>query len=85
MQKLRSSEAGVKKDRVISSTWIVWSLSRAGDAYRCSNCGGRMFVRYDSGLCPWCWNGRTPHLGPAVEVPHERVLAGVLDDPAVEV
>lgn len=74
------------KSDVISSTWVVWSLGRAGRVYRCDNCSAKMFVRYASGLCPWCWNGEIPeHEAPAlVPVPHEKVLAGVLDDPAIE-
>jgi hypothetical protein len=45
-----------------------------------------MFVQYDSGLCPLCYNGRRPlRARPAVrEVPHALALAGVLDDPMLE-
>ncbi len=72
------------RDHSLSSTWIVWALSRAGTIHYCTNCSERMFVRYESGLCPLCWNGaRALEEGP-VPVPHERVLAGVLDDPAIE-
>jgi hypothetical protein len=45
-----------------------------------------MFVRYESGLCPLCYNDRRPvNLEESVrEVPAEMVLAGILDDPALE-
>jgi hypothetical protein len=46
-----------------------------------------MFVKYASGLCPLCYNGRRElRLAEPVHLaPHEIVLAGVLDDPAIEV
>jgi hypothetical protein len=74
------------KDHCISSTWVVWGLSRGGSVHSCVACGARMFVRYSSGLCPLCFNGLSemPDLGPIVPVPHERALAGVLDDPSLE-
>ena len=45
-----------------------------------------MFVKYASGLCPFCYNGRRKlHLEePVHEAPAGNVLAGVLDDPAIE-
>jgi hypothetical protein len=46
-----------------------------------------MFVKYASGLCPLCYNGRRElRLDEPVHVAaDEIVLAGVLDDPAIEV
>jgi hypothetical protein len=46
-----------------------------------------MFVKYASGLCPLCYNGRREvHLDEPVHfASDENVLAGVLDDPAIEV
>jgi len=46
-----------------------------------------MFVRFESGLCPMCFNGRRPDVlgaGPVYPVPEEVALAGVLDDPSLE-
>ena len=73
-------------DNCISSTWVVWGLSKGGSAHTCDNCGARMFVRYSSGLCPLCFNGlrQLEAAGTVVQVPLERALAGVLDDPAIE-
>jgi hypothetical protein len=74
------------KNSIIPSTWIIWSLTHGGSTFWCGGCDAKMFVRYESGLCPLCWNGRTPghHPEPVIPVPPERALAGVLDDPAVE-
>jgi hypothetical protein len=45
-----------------------------------------MFVKYGSGLCPLCYNGRRElRLSQPVHiVTGANVLAGVLDDPAIE-
>jgi hypothetical protein len=73
-------------DNCISSTWVVWGLSKGGSVHACGNCGARMFVRYSSGLCPHCFNGlrELEQAGTVVHVPFERALAGVLDDPSIE-
>ena len=72
---------------MIHNGFLIQSLRRRGAVHRCVNCGERMFVTYASGLCPLCYNGRRPlHLDEPVHVaPDEHVLAGVLDDPAIEV
>jgi hypothetical protein len=75
-----------KKRMTIPSAFLVRALARGGQAFHCRNCGERMFVRYESGLCPLCYNGkRALHL-PEVSraVPDGHALAGVLDDPAIE-
>ena len=78
-------EAAVSKDHCIPSAWIVRGLAKAGTVHACRSCGGRMFVKYASGLCPICWNGRGPErVGAVAHVLAERALAGVLDDPAIE-
>ena len=78
--------ASIGKDYCIASTWVVWGLGKGGSEHACDECGAKMFVRYSSGLCPQCFNGlrSARHAGPVVQVPFERVLAGVLDDPAIE-
>lgn len=45
-----------------------------------------MFVKYASGLCPLCFNGRRELRlkEPLGVVRDELALAGVLDDPAIE-
>jgi hypothetical protein len=71
---------------VIHSGFLIQSLRRRGAVHRCINCGGRMFVKYASGLCPLCYNERRElRLDEPVHLaPDEIVLAGVLDDPAIE-
>ena len=49
-----------RKQVLIPSGYLVHALARAGRRYNCRNCGDRMFVRYESGLCPLCFNGRRP-------------------------
>jgi len=71
---------------MIPSSFVVRALAHQGQRYACTNCGEQMFVRYDSGLCPLCYNGRRPLRGVASlrEVPASLALAGVLDDPMLE-
>ena len=71
---------------LIPSSFVVRALTSQGRRYACTNCGEQMFVQYDSGLCPLCYNGRRPLRGSPVvrEVPHALALAGVLDDPMLE-
>ncbi len=70
----------------IHSGFLVQALRRGGAPHRCDNCGERMFVKYASGLCPLCYNGRRELRleEPLRAVREELVLAGVLDDPAIE-
>jgi hypothetical protein len=71
---------------MIPSSFVVRALAHQGQRYACANCGEQMFVRYDSGLCPLCYNGRRPLRGVSSlrEVPHSLALAGVLDDPMLD-
>ncbi|MCP5070291.1 MAG: hypothetical protein GY946_27295, partial [bacterium] len=58
-----------------------------GPRYECENCGDTMFVRYESGLCPLCFNGRRGAIASdevPQPVPEHLALAGVLDDPVLE-
>lgn len=72
--------------QVIPSSFIIRALMLQGKRYECDNCGETMFVRYGSGLCPQCYNGRRPmkDAEEPVEVPDHIALAGVLDDPIYE-
>jgi len=72
---------------MIHSGFLIQSLRRRGAVHRCTNCGERMFVKHASGLCPLCYNGRRQlRLDELLHrAPDEIVLAGVLDDPAIEV
>lgn len=71
---------------MLPSSFVIRSLLQHGRRYACTNCGEQMFVRYESGLCPLCFNGRRPLRGvePRREVPHALALVGVLDDPTLE-
>jgi hypothetical protein len=70
----------------IHSGFLVQTLRRGGAVHRCINCGERMFVKYASGLCPLCYNGRRElRLEEPVHVVSDGdALAGVLDDPTIE-
>ncbi len=71
---------------LIPSSFVIRALAQNGRRYACKNCGEPMFVQYESGLCPLCYNGRRELRGiPAIhEVPHALALAGVLDDPSLD-
>lgn len=73
---------------LIPSPFLIRALAAQGRRYECEHCGDTMFVRYESGLCPLCFNGRHGALaasGVARSVPEHLVLAGVLDDPSLEI
>ncbi|HTY18658.1 MAG TPA: hypothetical protein VMH82_13100 [Myxococcota bacterium] len=44
-------------DHEIPSAFLIRALARR-DSDHCEHCGGRMFVRSASGLCPFCASGR---------------------------
>jgi len=44
-------------DHEIPSAFLIRALAR-GESHPCEGCGGRMFVRAASGLCPFCANGQ---------------------------
>ena len=71
---------------MIPSSMVVRALAGEGARFHCENCGDTMFVRYASGLCPLCFNGRRAWTGAEMlrEVPEGLALVGVLDDPALE-
>ncbi len=72
---------------LLPSSFLIRALAVQGRRYACANCGETMFVRYGSGLCPQCFNGRRGRVGlrePRIPVKEHMVLAGVLDDPALD-
>jgi hypothetical protein len=71
---------------MIHSGFLIRTLRRRGAMHHCVNCGERMFVKYASGLCPLCYNGRRElrFSQPVRFARDEVVLAGILDDPAIE-
>jgi hypothetical protein len=70
-----------KRRSLIPSSFVVRALTAQGQRFACANCGEQMFVRYESGLCPHCYNGRRPLRGSetAREVPMSFALAGIDD------
>jgi hypothetical protein len=82
-----STRAVLPKIRtMIPSSFVIRALAHHGKRFECKNCGEQMFVQYESGLCPLCFNGRRAVDYPRArrEVPASLVLAGVLDDPLLE-
>ena len=75
-----------KRRSMITSSFVIRALTHQGRRYACTNCAEQMFVQYESGLCPLCYNGRRPLRGAegVREVPHALALAGVLDDPLLD-
>jgi len=70
-----------KVRRLIPSSFVVQALCVDGRRFHCGNCGDVMFVRYASGLCPLCFNGRkrwTASEKPR-EVPHDLLFADLID------
>jgi hypothetical protein len=70
-----------KRRSLIPSSFVVRALTAQGQRFECENCGEQMFVRYESGLCPHCFNGRRPLRGSDVprELPNALALAGIDD------
>ena len=46
-------------DHEIPNAYLIRALARR-EADHCDGCGGRMFVKGPSGLCPFCRAGRPP-------------------------
>ena len=53
-----SKEILPKPQLLLSGTYLVRALGLFGSRYECGECGATMFVRYESGLCPRCFNGQ---------------------------
>ena len=51
----------------VQTPFLIRILARSPHTERCDDCGRRMFVKYASGLCPFCWNAcgrpRTEEVG----------------------
>ena len=87
LRSMKNGRVQPIRGAMIPSGFVVQALRRGGAVFRCDNCGERMFVKYASGLCPLCYNGRRALRAeePVQVVSDEDVLAGVLVDPAIEV
>ena len=42
----------------INGAWLVRALANSRRVHACDHCGGRMFVKAPSGLCPICFTRR---------------------------
>ena len=47
-----------KPQLLLSGAYLIRALGLHGSRYECADCGATMFVRYESGLCPHCFNGQ---------------------------
>lgn len=47
-----------KPHLLLSGAYVIRALGLYGPRYECGDCGATMFVRYESGLCPHCFNGQ---------------------------
>jgi hypothetical protein len=47
-----------KPQLLLSGAYVIRALGLYGPRYECADCGATMFVRYESGLCPHCFNGQ---------------------------
>jgi hypothetical protein len=47
-----------KPQLLLSGAYLIRALGLFGTRYECGDCGATMFVRYESGLCPHCFNGQ---------------------------
>jgi hypothetical protein len=50
-----------KPHLLLSGAYVIRALGLYGPKYECGDCGATMFVRYESGLCPHCFNGQRAH------------------------
>jgi ribosomal protein S27AE len=53
-----SKEILPKPQLLLSGAYLIRALGLFGSRYECGECGATMFVRYESGLCPRCFNGQ---------------------------
>ena len=50
-----------KPQLLLSGAFVIRALGLYGSRFECGDCGATMFVRYESGLCPHCFNGQRAH------------------------
>jgi hypothetical protein len=74
-----------KTKLLLSGAYVIRALGLYGPRYECADCGSTMFVRYESGLCPLCFNGqRAKHTESVVrEVLLELEEFDAAEDPAL--
>ena len=68
-----------KPGLVLSSSHVVRALDLHGPRYHCDSCGSKMFVKYDSGLCPRCFNREKQADSSATEVLYDFERIGTED------
>jgi len=47
-----------KPQLLLSGAFVIRALGLYGPRYECGDCGATMFVKYESGLCPHCFNSQ---------------------------
>jgi hypothetical protein len=68
-----------KPGLVLSSSHVVRALDLHGPRYQCGGCGSKMFVKYESGLCPRCFNREKAADHSATEVLYDFEQLGTED------
>ena len=68
-----------KPGLVLSSSHVVRALDLHGPRYHCDGCGSKMFVKYESGLCPRCFNREKAADSSATEVLYDFEQLGTED------
>ena len=43
-----------RRRRDIQSSWLVRVLAKSGEYVLCDDCGSRMFIASETGVCPVC-------------------------------
>jgi hypothetical protein len=68
---------------LLSGAYVIRALGLYGPRYECADCGATMFVRYESGLCPHCFNGqRAKHADSVVREVLMELQEFEADEPA---
>ena len=68
-----------KPQLLLSGAFVIRALGLYGPRYECGDCGATMFVRYDSGLCPRCFNREKAADSSATEVLYDFEQLGTED------
>lgn len=71
-----------RKRMVIDSAWLVRALASGRRWHHCAECGGRMFVKARSGLCPLCLTRRRDRREQIERIVQRQAGAALEDWPA---
>jgi len=68
-----------RKRMVIDSAWLVRALASGRRWQHCAECGGRMFVKAPSGLCPVCFTHRRDRCREIEQIVQQQASAALED------